>query len=146
VIDVLQKQVEGGDPLRQSAFDDVPVGRRHDARQQVVRKDALGGFVPAVDRERDSLVEEREIRLLLAAKQLLRAQLEQLLVQLAIRAAGLRLAVEHLIEGVGQGVARKYVGRGLNRHWLVRTLTRGFAMQRSSRNPRVLWFYRRTAA
>ena len=112
VIDVVQEQVERGDALGQAALDDVPVGGRDDARQQIVREDALGAFVAAVDGEGDALVEEGQVRLLLAPQQFLGRQPGQLLVQLPVRTARLRLAVEHLVEGVGQRVAGEQVRRG----------------------------------
>ena len=116
VIDVLEEQIERGDALRQAALDDVPVTGRHDARQQIVREDALGRLVAAVDREGDALVEEGQVRLLLAAQQLLGRQLQQLLVQLAVVTARLRLAVEHLVEGLREAVAGEQIRSGLCGH------------------------------
>ena len=62
-------------------------------------------FVAAVDREGDALVEEGQVRLLLAAPQLLGRELEQLLVQPAVGAARLRARVEHLVEDAVDAVA-----------------------------------------
>ncbi len=56
VIDVFQKQVQRRDALREAALHTLPLRRSHDAGQQIVREDALGSFVAAVDRERDALV------------------------------------------------------------------------------------------
>ncbi len=67
VIHVLQKQIEGGDALGQAALDCLPLGACDDARQQVMREDSLGSFFPAVDRECDALIEEREVGFLLSA-------------------------------------------------------------------------------
>ena len=63
-----------------------------DAREQVVRKDALGALVAAVDGEGDALVEEGEVRLLLAALQLLGRRASAALEQRAVVAARLRPA------------------------------------------------------
>ena len=63
VVDVLEEQVDRGQPLRQPALERLPLGGRDDARQQVVGKDALGALVVAVDREGDALGEERACRL-----------------------------------------------------------------------------------
>ena len=116
VIDVLEEEIEGGDALRQAALDGVPVTGRDDARQQIVGEDALGRLVAAVDGEGDALVEEGQVRLLLAAQQLLGRQLQQLLVQLAVVTARLRLAVEHLVEGVREAVAGEQIRSGLCGH------------------------------
>ena len=62
VVDVLQEQVDRGQPLRQAALERVPLARRDDARQQVEREDALGALLVAVDRERDALGQERRDR------------------------------------------------------------------------------------
>ena len=69
-------------------------------------------FVPAVHREGDALVEEGQVRLLLAAEQLVGCEPGQFLVELPIRTAGLRLAVEHLVEGVRGRIPGEEVGRG----------------------------------
>ena len=55
VIDVLEEQVDGGQPLREAALERPPLGRGDDARQQVEGKDPLGALLVAVDREGDAL-------------------------------------------------------------------------------------------
>ena len=98
VVDVAQEQVERGDALRQSLFDGLPLGAGDDARQQVVREDAFGALVAAVNRERDALVQKRHVGGLLFAAHLFGGQAEQQLVQRAIVPARLALGVEHLVE------------------------------------------------
>ena len=105
MIEVVEEQVERGDALRQTALDDVPVGAGDDPREEVVRKNAFGPFLTAVDGEGDALVEEREISLMLAAPQLLGGELEELLVQTPVGSARLRASVEHLVEGALDAVA-----------------------------------------
>jgi hypothetical protein len=73
-IDVAQEKVERGDALGEAALDPVPLGGGDQARQKIVREDALGAFVAAVDGEGDALGEEREVGRLLAALQLFSGQ------------------------------------------------------------------------
>ena len=74
VVDVVQKQIERGDALRQAALDVAPFRAGDDARQQVVGKDALGAFFAAVDGEGDALIQKREVGGLLAAADFLGGQ------------------------------------------------------------------------
>ena len=58
MVDIAQKQVQGGDALREAALDGLPLGAGDDARQQIVRENPLGAFFPAVDGESDALVKK----------------------------------------------------------------------------------------
>ena len=70
VIDVLEKQVDGGEPLREPSFESAPLGRRDDARHQVERKDALDTLMVPVDREGDALRQKCLVGLHLTLAQL----------------------------------------------------------------------------
>jgi hypothetical protein len=69
-VDVFEEQVERGQSLGQAALDDRPFGGRDDARDQIVRKDALGALFLPVDGEGDALVEKREVGRRLALPEL----------------------------------------------------------------------------
>ena len=71
VVHVLQEQVDGGQPLARPALERAPTRRGDDARQQIVREDALRPLVVAVDREGDALGQERTVGLALALPQFL---------------------------------------------------------------------------
>ena len=62
VVDVVEEEVERLHPLDEAALDVDPLGARDHARDQVEREDPLEPFLLAVDREADSLVQERERR------------------------------------------------------------------------------------
>ena len=83
MVDVVQEQVERGDALDQPALDRAPFGGGDDARHEVVGEDPLGGPPPAVHREGDALVQEREFGRLLEIVQLVGGQFEQALVKVA---------------------------------------------------------------
>ncbi len=69
-----------------------------DARQQVMREDALGALVAAVNGEGDALVQKRHVGGLFLAAHFFGGQAQQQFVQRAIVLARLALRVEHLIE------------------------------------------------
>ena len=104
MVDVAQEQVEGGDALGQSPFELLPLRAGDDARQQIVRKDALGAAAVAVDREGDALVEEGAIGDLLAALQFGGRQRPELLEERRVVGARLPGRAEHLVVGASQGV------------------------------------------
>ena len=54
VIDVVQEQVQRVHALAQPAFEQLPFGRRDDARHDVERDQPLGAAVLAVDGEGDA--------------------------------------------------------------------------------------------
>jgi hypothetical protein len=61
VINVVEKVVEGRDPLGQPAFEHLPLGARDDARDQVEGEDALNALFLPVDREGDALIQKRRV-------------------------------------------------------------------------------------
>src|SRR6185295_5985373 len=63
VVDVLEKRVEGRNPLAEAALEGVPLLVRNHPRDEVEGKDALRPLGLAVHGERDSLVEELDVRL-----------------------------------------------------------------------------------
>jgi hypothetical protein len=65
VIDVLQKKVQRGNALRESALDLVPFVARNDSRQKIIGENPFSSLLVAVDRERDPLVQEGEVGCLL---------------------------------------------------------------------------------
>ena len=67
VVDVFQEEVERHDALGEAALDLIPFCLGDDAGEQVVGEDLFFAFVAAVDGEGDALIEEAEVRCLLAA-------------------------------------------------------------------------------
>ena len=61
MINVVEEEVECGDSLHQAGFEERPLGRRDDARNQVEGKDPLGALGVAVDIERDALPHKCEV-------------------------------------------------------------------------------------
>ena len=70
VVDVVDEEVQRVDALLEAPLDPVPLGRRHDARDEIEGKDPLGAGAVAVDVERDPHVQERALGRLLPAQQL----------------------------------------------------------------------------
>ncbi len=58
VVEVVKKEIEGGDSLDQSAFDPGPLVSGDDTGDGVEGHDPLGAAIVAVDSERDALVEK----------------------------------------------------------------------------------------
>ncbi len=110
VVDVAQKQIERRDALGQPAFDGLPFGAGDDARQQVVREDALGAFVAAIDGERDALMQKRHVGGLLLAAHFFGRQAQQQLIQRPIVFARVAPGVEHFIERAVEIVACERTG------------------------------------
>ena len=78
VVDVLEKEVDRDQPLRQAALQRVPLARRDDARQQIEREDPLGALLVAVDREGDALRQEGAVGLDLPAAEIVERHGRQL--------------------------------------------------------------------
>ena len=72
MVNILKKEIQGRNSLRESAFNLAPFVVRNDAWQQVVRENSFRSFVIAIDRKRDSLMQKREVGGLLALPHLLR--------------------------------------------------------------------------
>ena len=128
-VDVAEKQVEGGDALREPALDRFPFPGGDQARQQIVREDALGAFFAAVDGEGDALGEEGKIDRLLAAAQFVGGQGSKSLGERAIlrphfsaaarashrrprRAGSLRKAVPTRLDGLRSYFLANFPGSG----------------------------------
>jgi hypothetical protein len=58
VIQIVQEQIEGLDPLLHARLDDLPVLGREHARNHVERQDAVDRVAIGVDRERDAEIEQ----------------------------------------------------------------------------------------
>ena len=71
VVDVLEEQVQRGQPLHQAALDLLPFGGGDDARHRVHRPDALDAFFLAVDGEADAVLQHGQVGHRLAAAELL---------------------------------------------------------------------------
>jgi len=61
VVEVVQKQVQRGYPLSQSAFDMSPFPLRNDARNQIEGKDPFRAGIVAIDGKGNSLSEKRGV-------------------------------------------------------------------------------------
>ena len=60
MVDIVEEEIQGRDPLDQSGFDMLPFAGRDHTREGVEREDAFRAFLVSVDRERDALFEEEQ--------------------------------------------------------------------------------------
>jgi hypothetical protein len=74
-VEVLEEPVERGHALRHAPFDDVPLARGDEPRQQVHREGAFGARLVAVDREGDALGPEQLVADALATVEVLGVKL-----------------------------------------------------------------------
>ncbi len=98
MIHVVDEEVQRADPLLEALLDPVPFGRRHDPRDEIEGKDALGAGAVAVHVERNSHMQEDALGRLLPPQEL---AVHHRLDQLEQRPGGRsRLApiLEHLVE------------------------------------------------
>src|SRR5205809_1259672 len=101
MVDVLQKKIERGDALGESALNDMPFIAGNDSRQKIVGENALSSLLVSVNGERNSLVKKRQVRRLLAFSQFFRRQFQQRTEEgLIMRARNTRRG-EHFIVGIG---------------------------------------------
>ena len=100
VIDVFQEKVECGNALLETMLDAVPFPRRDDAREQVVRENALGALIAAVDGEGDALVQEGKVGGLLLSLEFFARQAAEVVHEWAIVAVQVAVSGEHLVVGV----------------------------------------------
>ncbi len=107
VVDVLEEQVDGGQPLSQTPLERVPLTTRDDPGQQIEREDPFSALIVSVDGERDALGEERAIGLELALTQLLRRLNEQFLDQGTVVRPCPPVGVEHLVVRRVEAVLRE---------------------------------------
>src|ERR1700687_4821001 len=77
VIDVLQEKIQRRDSLCESTFDFAPFVVGNDSGEKIIRENTFGAFIVAVYRERDSLVQKREVGRLLALAHFLGRQLQK---------------------------------------------------------------------
>ncbi len=97
MINVLQKKIQGGDALRETVFNPSPFVVRNDSREQIVGENSLCALVISINRERNSLVQKREVRRLLTFAQLFRRKFQQSLEQSLVVIARRAWRGEHLI-------------------------------------------------
>src|SRR5262245_57975088 len=71
VVDVLEEQVDRGQPLSQAAFERIPLTTCQDPGQQVERENPLRALIVSIDGERNALCQERAVGFQLPLSQLL---------------------------------------------------------------------------
>jgi hypothetical protein len=98
VVDVVQKGVQREHALNHAALDVIPLGARDHARDEVEREDPLEALLLAVDREADALVEERRVDRVAPGRELVDAELGELLGEHAVVMPRLARRLEHLVE------------------------------------------------
>ena len=99
MVNIIEKEIERGDTLREPTFNNIPFGGCDDAWQQVKGKDALRALGVAVDSEGDALKEKRFVGRTLTLLQLLRRQFEQCLIEQLILWTRVALAIKHFVKG-----------------------------------------------
>ena len=104
VVNIVQKQIEGGDALGKALFDVLPLRAGNDARQQVIGKYPFRPFPVPVNVEGDALGEERQVHRALAARDFLRWQVQECLQDFAVVRPYHAVLGEHLVEGVVEDV------------------------------------------
>src|SRR5947207_2155427 len=107
MVDVLQKKIECGDALGQSALNDLPFIAGNDSRQKIVGENALSSLLTSINGERDSLVKKRQVRRLLAFSQVFGRQFEQRAEERLIMRARNARRSEHFVVGVVVLVVQK---------------------------------------
>src|SRR6266404_1642508 len=111
VVNIVEKQVQGGDALDQAGFDAFPLAARDDARHQVKRKDSFGALRVAINIERDALAQEGEIHRAAFLLELLRADHAEPAVEGAIMFANTVGVANHLIEEIFGAISFEEHGR-----------------------------------
>ncbi len=104
VIDVLQEEIQRGNPLCQSKLHGCPFGCSDDAWNQVIRKNLLRTLLASIDREGDALVQEAEIGCLLPPLQLLNGQGSEVLKQRLAVTMQIAWTRKHLVVGMVQQI------------------------------------------
>src|SRR5690242_5334871 len=99
MVDIFQKQIQGGDALGEPVLDPAPLLIRNDPRQKIVGKDTLGALFISVYGKRNPLMQKREVRGLLTLAQLVGGQLQQALEQRTVVITRRPRRSEHLIIG-----------------------------------------------
>ena len=101
MVDVVEEEVERGDPLDQAGLDLLPLARRDDARERVEREDPLRALVVAVDREGDALLEEQQFEAAELLVEFLVPEHGQHVGHAAVVRTDLAVLIDELIEEVG---------------------------------------------
>jgi hypothetical protein len=112
MINVVEKEIQCGDALRQTAFEVFPFLGRNDAWQQIKRENFLRAGRIAIDVEGDALPHQGEVhRLPFEAEFFRRDLLQQVLKPRIMWPGGVRCG-EHFIEEIGAVVAGKIIRSG----------------------------------
>src|SRR5438876_7326321 len=107
MVDVLQKKIKRGDALGEPALDDVPFIAGNDAWQKIVGENALSSLLVSVNGERNSLVQKRQVRGLLALSQVFRRQFQQCAEKRLIMSARNARRAEHFVVGIVELIVQK---------------------------------------
>jgi len=108
VVDVAQEQVERADALDEPRLDERPLLRGNHARKEVEGEGTLGAGLVAVDRERDALVSERQVREGPAPAELDRGHRPDPPRDVSVVRAGRAVGLEHLVEEALRVVVAKH--------------------------------------
>jgi len=111
MVNILQKQIEGNNPLFEPPFEKVPFRGRNDSRNKIKGHDALGSKVIAVNGEGDSCPHERQVNGLLLTVILVRVERLKALKKNPVMRTGLAVRREHFIKKVF-GLIRTEIHRG----------------------------------
>ena len=105
VVDVVQEQVERGDPLHEARLDLAPLLRGDEPRHHVEREDPLGPRLVAVDVEGDALAQEGAVDGAPALGELGRREAAPQLVDPAVVRAHAAVGSDHLVvDAVGRRI------------------------------------------
>ena len=113
VVDIPEKEVQGVDSLRETCLDLPPFRGRNDSRYGVHRPHPFDPFLGAVDREAHAVLPHREIGHRLAAAKIVRAGLQEPLVERLIMRTnrgrvGIR-PVKHFVVGSAELIGSEQV-------------------------------------
>src|SRR5450755_4928689 len=98
MVNIVKKEIEGSDALRQTLLDSGPFLRGNNAREEIIGPDTFSPLVVAIDGKGDTLIQKRPIGCLLALLQRLHGHFEQAVVELLIRRMWLPVGSEHLVK------------------------------------------------
>src|SRR5262249_10711254 len=109
-VDVGDEDVERGDALLEAGLEPLPLARGHDARHEIEGEDPLQPLLFPVDRERDALVDERELLQALATVDLFLRERFEDGEEAAILGTRGAVPIEGLVER-GAALVRPFHGR-----------------------------------
>src|SRR5450755_264685 len=107
MVNIVKKEIEGSDALRQTLLDSGPFLRGNNAWEEIIGPDAFSPLVIAIDGKGDTLIQKRPIGCLLALLQRLQRHFEQAVVELLISRVWLAISIEHLVEHTIKRVGRE---------------------------------------